>query len=396
MPLIDPRPYTLDRIARLIIGLLVLICAFYLLRFLSGVLVPFAIAFLLAYLLNPLVDFIQKYTHHRAWAVALSLLLVLVGCSLALLVLIPLLIREAQAIKPLLTTIAEMPPPAWLTRIAPYVQWDYLLDQFSNNEFLRSLNPENMLAISQKTLQRILPGMWNLISGTFNVIIGLFGLSIIVLYTIFLLFDYERIQHNWTHYLPPTNRQAILNFVHEFNDAMRRYFRGQTLVALIVGILFSFGFWLIGLPMGIVLGLFLGLLNIIPYMQIVGMIPVLLLSVVASLALHGNLWFLPLLTLIVMGMVQSIQDIFLVPAIIGKSSGMSPALILLSLAIWGRLFGIFGLLIAIPMTCLAIAYYQRLIEPAPTPVGTNLQATSPQECSGQTDQTSQESQSNCQ
>lgn len=385
MPL-HSRPYTLDRIARLIINLVLLVGAFFLIRYLSGVLVPFAVAFLLAYLLNPIVDKIQKYTggktkpevssddqasieassQHgvtfgRVLAVGLTLLLLITLAILALVVFVPLLINEIVALKPLAHKISEIPPPDWLLNLAPYVKWDYLSEQLQKSEFLEYFNPGNLTTIAQELLQKVMPKMWNLISGTWSVIIGLFGLSIIVLYTIFLLVDFDKIQDKWKSYLPPNKSTAIESFIENFNEAMKRYFRGQALVAGTVGIMFSFGFWLINLPMAFVLGLTLGLMNMIPYLQIVGMIPVMLLSVFASMAVYENFWQLPLLTFIVLGSVQIIEDVFLIPKLIGRESGLSPAVILLSLAVWGKLFGMLGLLVAIPMTCLLLVYYKNII-----------------------------------
>ena len=72
-----------------------------------------------------------------------------------------------------------------------------------------------------------------------------------------------------------------------------------------------------------------------------------------------NIWAMCGLTILVFAVVQAIQDSFLVPRIMGRVTGLSPAVILLSLSVWGKLLGLLGLLIALPMTCLLIAYYRR-------------------------------------
>jgi len=142
---------------------------------------------------------------------------------------------------------------------------------------------------------------------------------------------------------------------------MKRYFRGQAAVASIVGVLCAMGFWAIDLPLGILLGLFIGLLNMVPYLQVVGLIPAFLLTLVHSVEAGTSLWVALGLTGMVFAVVQIIQDAILVPKIMGRVTGLSPAMILLSLSIWGKLLGIFGLLIALPMTCLLLAYYQRFL-----------------------------------
>ena len=140
---------------------------------------------------------------------------------------------------------------------------------------------------------------------------------------------------------------------------MNKYFRGQGLVAFCVGVLFSIGFLIIDFPMAIGLGMFIGLLNMVPYLQLVGFIPTILLAVVKAADTGENFWIILLGALIVFAVVQVIQDTILTPRIMGKVMGLNSAIILLSLSIWGALLGILGMIIALPMTTLLITYYQR-------------------------------------
>ena len=220
---------------------------------------------------------------------------------------------------------------------------------------------ENFWSIVEGVTRKILPGVWGVISGTASFIMGVVGLAVIGLYLVFLLFNYQKIQESWIDLIPPAYREVVKGFIEEFDLAMRRYFRGQAAVASLVGILFALGFWIIGLPMGIVLGLFIGLLNMVPYLQIIGLIPAFLLALVHALEMGGSLWMILSLTGLVFAVVQIIQDVILVPKIMGRVTGLSPAMILLSLSIWGKLLGVFGLLIALPITCLLLAYYRRFL-----------------------------------
>ena len=142
---------------------------------------------------------------------------------------------------------------------------------------------------------------------------------------------------------------------------MNKYFRGQAIVALCVGILFSIGFLIIDFPMAIGLGLFIGLLNMVPYLQLVGFIPTILLAIVKAADTGENFWWVLFLALIVFAVVQLIQDSFLTPKIMGKVTGLNSAIILLSLSIWGSLLGVLGMIIALPMTTLLLTYYQRYV-----------------------------------
>ena len=213
-------------------------------------------------------------------------------------------------------------------------------------------------------LQKAVPGAWKILSGAASLVIGTVGLVIVLFYLVFLLADYDHFQAAWPNMIPEDYRAATLDFLHEFAEGMRRYFRGQAAVAAIVGVLFATGFALIGLPMGILLGLFIGLLNMVPYLQIVGAVPAFLLAALGALASGGNVWIALALCGLVFAVVQTLQDMVLVPRIIGRSLGLNPVAILLSLSIWGRLLGALGLLIALPMTCLLLAWYRRNLVPS--------------------------------
>jgi predicted PurR-regulated permease PerM len=153
----------------------------------------------------------------------------------------------------------------------------------------------------------------------------------------------------------------VVAFLEDFRLAMSRYFRAQAAVAALTGVMFAVGFALIGLPMGILLGLFMGLLNMVPYLQNIGLIPAVFFAFVHSVESGQSFWLVLGLTMGVFILAQIIQDVVLVPRIMGKTTGLSPAIILLSLSIWGKLLGMLGLLIAIPATCLLLAYYRRLL-----------------------------------
>jgi predicted PurR-regulated permease PerM len=132
-------------------------------------------------------------------------------------------------------------------------------------------------------------------------------------------------------------------------------------VALSVGVLFSIGFLIIDFPMAVGLGMFIGLLNMVPYLQLLGFIPTILLAVVKAADTGESFWMIILMALAVFAVVQIIQDTILTPKIMGRVMGMNSAIILLSLSIWGSLLGIMGMVIALPATTLLMTYYQKYI-----------------------------------
>ena len=112
----------------------------------------------------------------------------------------------------------------------------------------------------------------------------------------------------------------------------------------------------------------MGLLNLIPYMQTLGFVPMIFLSLMKAADTGQSFWLIFGLGALVVLVVQLIQDMVLVPKIMGSAMGLNPAVILLSLSVWGSLLGFIGLIIALPLTTLLISYYRRFV----------IQATEPQ------------------
>ena len=163
--------------------------------------------------------------------------------------------------------------------------------------------------------------------------------------------------------VPPKYRHIVFGICTDVKNSMNHYFRGQALVAFIVGILFCIGFVIVGLPLAVVMGLFIGLLNMVPYLQLISLIPTTLLCLVCATSPDVDFWTIWWECMAVYIVVQCIQDLYLTPKIMGKAMGLNPAIILLSLSIWGSLFGLIGLIIALPMTTLILSYYDRYINP---------------------------------
>jgi predicted PurR-regulated permease PerM len=361
----ESNPYTFDRIVRISITLGFLCGLVWLLGYLSDVLIPFAAAFLLAYLMNPLVALVQKKVPNRAGAVFISLFAVLAAALVIAWLVIPMIVNEIVNMGRILSEVVTSSDVAERAakRLPPDL-WQAIKDYAGQKDIQAFFKTENFWKIAEALARKVLPGVWGIISGTAGFITGLVGLTVVGLYMVFLLMDYRKMSQGWKDLIPAAYREGITGFVTDFDSAMNRYFRAQALVASIVGVLFALGFLLIGLPMGILLGLFIGLLNMVPYLQIIGLIPAFLLALVHALETGSNLWMVMGLTGLVFVVIQIIQDTLLVPKIMGRVTGLSPAIILLSLSIWGKLLGVFGLLIGLPLTCLLLAYYRRFVVPA--------------------------------
>ena len=367
MSLISDKPFTFDRVIRIGISLFFLWAFIKVLGFLSDVLIPFAIAALLAYLINPLVKFIQEKcrVRKRGLSVLISLVVVFAFVFMIFWFVIPLIINEIAHMGELLKKfVNESGLSDQKSKYIPADIWQFLQDFAAREDVQKFFNTDSFGSLATATVQKILPGVWSVFSGAINIILGVFGVAIIILYLIFLLADYDKIFKGSSDLLPAEYKEKVLHFADNFKEAMHNYFRAQALIAFCVGVLFAIGFGIIGLPMGIALGLFVGLLNMVPYLQNIAIIPAAFLSLMYTLETGNSFWGILGLVAAVFVIVQIIQDGFLTPKIMGKAMNLNAAMILLSLSVWGKLLGVLGLLIALPMTYLLYSYYKQFLTKA--------------------------------
>ncbi|MBQ8672868.1 MAG: AI-2E family transporter [Bacteroides sp.] len=352
----ERKKITFDRFVRGAIIGAVIVGILMLLKQLSSVLLPFFIAWLLAYLIYPLVTFFQYRLRLKSRFAAILcalLLLGMIGVGVFYL-LIPPMIEEAGRVKDLLVhyfstgASGEGVPQSLTEFLREHLDMQLIMNLFNGQDWLSAL-------------KSTLPQAWALLSGSVNFLFSLFTVFLILLYLFFILLDYESIAEGWPHLIPPRYRPFLVGLMNDVKEGMNKYFRGQAFVALCVGILFSIGFLIIDFPLAIALGLFIGALNLVPYLQVVGFLPTIMLAILKAADTGENFWLIMLSVLIVFVVVQVIQDGFIVPRVMGKITGLNPAIILLSLSIWGSLMGMLGMIIALPLTSLLLSYYQRFI-----------------------------------
>lgn len=354
--MMERRPFTLDRTVRLLISIAIGALLLYAVNYLRSVLLPFLVSWLLAYMIHPIVRFFQYRLklRNRGLSVIVTLLLLIGSIAGIIALLYPLIATEVHKMDFLLNTYLRSESNGG---IIP-VEWIEHLSSIWSNMDLHSLLQNTDI---QSAIKSILPKMWSVLSSSLNALMSLAVVFISILYLVFILMDYEKISNGWIHIIPPKYRSFISELAEDLESGMNRYFRGQALVAFSVGILFSIGFSIMGLPLAIIIGLFLGLLNMVPYLQVIGIAPCLLLGLLQAAESGTSYGLILVFITLVFVIVQCIQDLFLVPKIMGNVTGMNPAIILLSLSIWGALLGVTGMIIALPMTTLCISYYKRFV-----------------------------------
>ena len=359
----EQKKITFDSFIRSVIAVIIVVGLVMLLNRLSSVLLPFFLAWLISCLLFPLVKFFQYRCHFKFRIVGILCAFLTVGLVLAglLWLMIPPMIEESLRVKDLL--VSYVSSSEYLTNIPNLVE-DFIRDHVTTDDVKALVTQEGFLEGVKQTL----PKVWDAVMQSINVLSSVLTLTMVLLYTLFILLDYEEISSGWVDLLPRRYRRFTVQLVGDVQQGMNLYFRGQGLVAFCVGVLFSIGFLIIGFPMAIGLGMFIGLLNMVPYLQLVGFVPAILLAVVKAADTGESFWLIMLSVLIVFAVVQLIQDTILTPKIMGHVTGLNSAIILLSLSIWGSLLGILGMIIALPMTTLLITYYQKYVVKKPKEV----------------------------
>ncbi len=334
-----------------------LLAALWLVVALRGVLVPVLVAALLAMLCQPYYEWLHRHLQRRH---ALSLTLFFLS------LLIPLAALAwgfgALFVGQIIGLLERLPEfvhnaETWLAAHTPAVV-SFLKDLGLLEVVRTHLQPQ---ALIERAIAggADLPG--RVASGAWSAIGSALGWMAVPVYLAFFLSGRPPEASDLDRFLPflkPDTRQVVVGLAEQFQNILVAFFRGQVLVALVQAGLFAFGFALVGLDYGLVLGLGLGMLNIVPYLgNLVG------LSVALPLAFVGGGWSELLLVLIVFATVQTLDSWFITPRIMGKRTGLHPVTVLFSLFFWSAVLGGFlGLALGIPLSAFVTAVGRLLRE----------------------------------
>ena len=347
------KTITLDRLVRWVgVGLLIT-AILLLINYLSSVLLPFVIAWFFAYLLYPIVKFVERHMHlPRALSILLTLIIVVALVSGIVYLIIPPMIEQFEKLGQLASDFIRK--EAHIDSIPGAITQWWVENQAEIGDFFQS-------STFTDGLKTVMPGVFNVLGQTYSIIVSVIASFITLLYMFFILLDYEYLTDNWIRIFPKKARPFWTELMADVERELNNYIRGQGLVALIMGVLFCIGFTIIDFPMAIGLGIMIGIMDLVPYLHTFALIPTVLLALLKSADTGQNFWVILLMALLVFIVVQLICDMVVTPKVMGKAMGLNPAILLLSLSVWGALLGFIGLIIALPLTTLLIAYYQRYV-----------------------------------
>ena len=348
------KEITFDKFIRWAGIVTLVIAVLYITNYLSGVLLPFFIAWFFAYLLYPVVKFIEKKLHVKVRAISILLAM---GAAIAIVggvvwLIIPPMIDQFDKLGEVLTRwVHQTTHTNNLTMLIK----EWLQDnQTTIERFLKSKDFSD-------ALKTTMPKVFSVVSQTATILMSIVASMITLLYMFFILLDYETLTANWVRIFPKKNRPFWTALMKDVERELNNYIRGQGMVSLCMGIMFCIGFTIIGFPMAIGLGILIGIMNLVPYFHTFALIPTAFLAMLKAADTGQNFWVVFGLAVLVFCVVQVITDMVVTPKIMGKAMGLNPAILLLSLSIWGALLGFLGLIVALPLTTLLIAYWQRYV-----------------------------------
>lgn len=304
----------------------------YFLYLVRGIFLSLALAILLVYLINPVVVAVEKKGTPRVWAIAMVYLVLTILFVSLILYGMPYFLDQ-------MNNLAEALPR--------YIREAQRLVENLQAGYARAGIPESLRNLIDQRLVNLEGYLVALFNGIAEGILGLAGYLLNVLLApvlaFYLLRDAEVIKARTVHFIPARLRDDALRLGHEIDRVLNNFVRGYLLVGVIVGALTAGALSLLGLEFAIMLGIFAGLMEFIPYFgPFIGAVPAVALAAIQS-------WWLALKVVLVFVVIQQLESIVISPKILGNKVGVHPVLVILALLAGGQLYGLVGVLVAVPI-----------------------------------------------
>lgn len=327
-----------------------LLVAGWLVYLLSPILTPFLISALLAYLGDPLVDRLEARGLKRTPAVALVFVVILLLLLFLLVLLVPRI--ESQ--------IGQL-----ITKLPGYLEWL----RANLVPHLQALLPGDMAALDLGSLQQalgrhwreaggLLANLWSSVSGSGLALVGwLANLFLVPVLTFYLLRDWDHLVAGIHSLLPRRSEPVVSGLAREADEVLGAFLRGQLLVMVALGVIYTTGLWLVGLELALLIGMLAGLVSFVPYL---GLIVGVLVAGLASVLQSQGFGELPWVVLVfVVG--QVLEGSVLTPRLVGERIGLHPVAVIFAVMAGGQLYGFFGILMALPVAAVAMVLVRHAV-----------------------------------
>jgi predicted PurR-regulated permease PerM len=305
-------------------------------------------AFILAYALRPVASRLEDLHAPRALAATLTIIF---GLSLVIglfMLLVNLLGHEIPLIKTKLPIWVQN-TQAWLepTLAEHHIQFDWIALRETVTQKITSHLSTNADTLLNSALDSILLSGSSVVNGFVNLILTFFVLF-------YLLIDWNHFFKLLEGFIPPRFAHTAHQLCMHTDGLLSQYLRGQILVILAMATFYSIGLSLVGMDGAIALGVFTGLMIIIPYIGIALGLSIGILSAILQFGFGSEL----LWVLAIFGVGQFLEGFFLTPRLVGERIGLHPVAVLFALIVFGNLFGFFGVLLALPASAVSLVLIQ--------------------------------------
>ena len=312
----------------------------------SNILISFFVAIFVAYLLDPLVDLLEEKKLGRTLATTLVLFFFFLGFLLISFLILPILVQQIREFLNLFPNLIDETERI-INLIIGYIR-----------NFFFNYQSEEILLDFKNNFYVIFDKLFNNVMLSSFAVINLLGIVLITpIITWYTLKDWDKIIGSIEKNLPKKHKKNIKQNIKEIDAIFSIYFRGQFLVSVSLTVFYSICFFIIDLNYSIFLGLFTGFLSLIPLIGI--LISFIISILLAFLQFYDYIHLLYIIFIFIFG--QLLESYILTPKIIGKKLGIHPVVIILSIIVFGAIFGIVGVFFAIPLTAIIILYFVKLL-----------------------------------
>lgn len=313
------------------------------------VLPPLGWSVLLAYLLNPIVNQISKHNISRIWAVIIVYSILTATIFFILFTITPKISREMGRLIDLLPIYSRQAGELMNKIYSKLDQIEYLPPEF--------IGVEEAITENLTRIQVYLVNFFrNITTRIFNIFTHLVTLVLIPVFTFYFLKDASHFKKKIILLLPKSGRTAILDIARDIDILISRFIRGQLIVAAAVGVLSIAAMLIIKVEFAFLIGFIAGLSNIIPYFgPIIGSIPGVIIALLDEPS--KAIWVIIAFTVI-----QQIESAIISPKIVGESVGLHPIMVILVLIVGNMLYGILGMLFAVPVAASIKIIFHHIIE----------------------------------
>lgn len=307
--------------------------------------IPMLVAFTIAYVLDPLVDGMERRGMSRTAAIIVLMFMSLLGGAAWIISVGPMIWDELVHVPERLQGL--------LAQGRPWIEHTFRIHLPTDLEStLQALQDEFMGPESDSSMAGLAHRFSNLLravfGGTVSLLAPLAGMVMLPLFVFYLLRDYRQLVVGLQNLVPLPYRGAVLMRIAEIDVTLNAFLRGQLLLGCILAVYYGVGFTLWGVPLGLVLGISTGLGNMIPYMGTAfGLTAATLLTL---LSWQGWAQLAGIYAMFAVG--HALDGWFITPRIVGNRVGLSPFYVITAVLVFGDLFGVFGVLVAVPVTAI--------------------------------------------